>query len=99
MTDHVRREAVGASKILVIIPAYNEERFIGSVVLKVRQHAENVIVVDDGSTDGTAEIAEAAGAIVVRHAENKGKGVALNTGFQRARLLQPEVVVLYSMPR
>jgi len=94
MANQVRRETLGSSKILVIIPAYNEERFIGSVVLKVRQHADSVIVVDDGSTDGTSEVAEAAGAIVVKHAENMGKGVALNTGFQRARQLEPEVVVL-----
>lgn len=94
MTDPIQRETRVSSKTLVIIPAYNEERFIGSVVLKVRQHAEKVIVVDDGSTDGTAEIAQAAGAIVVKHATNKGKGVALNTGFQQARLLEPEVVVL-----
>jgi len=94
MTDQVLRTAAGSSKILAIIPAYNEERFIGSVVLKVRQHAHSVLVVDDGSTDGTAEIAEAAGAIVVRHAENKGKGAALNSGFRRARQLEPEVVVL-----
>src|SRR5262245_3312134 len=94
MTDSIQREAAGSSKVLVIIPAYNEERFIGSVVLKVRQHAENVIVVDDGSTDGTAEIAQAAGAVVVKHPVNKGKGAALNTGFQRARQLEPEVVVL-----
>ena len=94
MAEQVRQAVVGSSKILAIIPAYNEERFIGSVVLKVRQHAASVIVVDDGSTDGTAEIAESAGAIVVKHAENKGKGAALNTGFQRARQLKPEVLVL-----
>lgn len=94
MTDSIRREMADSSKVLVIIPAYNEERFIGSVVLKVRQHAESVIVVDDGSTDGTAEIAQAAGAVVVKHPTNKGKGAALNTGFQRARQLEPEVVVL-----
>src|SRR5689334_3666002 len=94
MADQVRRTVEDSPKILVIIPAYNEERFIGSVVLKVRQHAESVIVVDDGSTDGTAEIAEAAGAIVVKHSENRGKGAALNTGFQQARQLKPEVLVL-----
>jgi len=47
--------------LIVIIPAHNEDRFIGSVVLKARCHAADVVVVDDGSTDATAEIAQAAG--------------------------------------
>lgn len=80
-------------RIVAVIPAYNEERFIGSVVLKARRYVDAVIVVDDGSTDATAEIAEAAGAIVIRHAHNQGKGVALNTGFRRAREMTPEAVV------
>jgi glycosyltransferase involved in cell wall biosynthesis len=80
-------------KIVAIIPAYNEERFIGSVVLQVYKYADMVIVVDDGSDDMTAEIAKAAGAIVLRHAKNAGKGMALNTGFRKARELGPEVVV------
>jgi glycosyltransferase involved in cell wall biosynthesis len=78
---------------VVVIPAYNEERFIGSVVLKTRQIVNTVIVVDDGSRDSTAEIAEAAGAVVVRHEGNKGKGVALNTGFLKAKEYTPEVVI------
>lgn len=78
---------------VVVIPAYNEERFIGSVVLKTRQIVQTVIVVDDGSRDSTAEIAEAAGAVVVRHEGNKGKGVALNTGFLKAKEYTPEVVI------
>ena len=80
-------------RVVVIIPAFNEERFIGSVVLKTRQHADTVIVVDDGSHDSTALIAESAGAVVVRHIVNQGKGVALNTGFRRAREYDPDVVV------
>lgn len=82
-----------APNVVVIIPAFNEERFIGSVVLKARRHAQTVVVVDDGSHDATADIAETAGALVVRHTINQGKGVALNTGFQKARELMPDVVV------
>jgi glycosyltransferase involved in cell wall biosynthesis len=82
-----------APSIVVVIPAYNEERFIGSVVLKARQHATAVVVVDDGSTDATAEIAEAAGAVVVRHEGNRGKGAALNTAFRTAQALHADVVV------
>lgn len=81
------------SNAVVVIPAFNEERFIGSVVLKTRQIADVVIVVDDGSRDATAELAEAAGAIVIRHEGNKGKGVALNTGFLKAREYDPDVVI------
>ncbi len=80
-------------RVVVVIPAYNEERFIGSVVLKARQYVETVIVVDDGSSDATREIAAAAGAVVVAHDQNSGKGRALNTGFSKAREYDPEVVV------
>lgn len=87
-------ETSTATGIVIIIPAYNEERFIGSVVLKARRYADVVIVVDDGSTDATAEIATDAGAVVVQHHVNLGKGVALNTGFQKAcTLFVPQVVV------
>lgn len=68
-----------------MIPAYNEEKTIGSTVLGTRQKVLRVIVVDDGSTDKTAEIAKLAGAEVVVHPTNQGKGVALKTGFNAAR--------------
>jgi glycosyltransferase involved in cell wall biosynthesis len=80
-------------RVVAIIPAYNEERFIGSVVLQVQEFANQVIVVDDGSADATARVAEAAGADVVRHCHNQGKGVALSSGFRRARELAPDVVI------
>lgn len=79
--------------IVVVIPAYNEERFIGSVVLRTHKLVDKIIVVDDGSIDATAEIAQAAGAIVMQHARNRGKGTALNTGFEYARKLTPEMVI------
>ncbi|MCZ7355886.1 MAG: glycosyltransferase family 2 protein [Candidatus Methanoperedens sp.] len=68
-------------KITAILPAFNEEVSIGSMVLRSRQHADRVIVVDDGSTDNTAEVARLAGAEVIRHPKNLGKGWALRTGF------------------
>jgi glycosyltransferase involved in cell wall biosynthesis len=80
--------------VVAVIPAYNEERYIGSVVLKTRKQVDTVIVVDDGSTDLTAEIAEAAGAVVVRHEGKQGKGKALNTGFRRIRELDPAAIVM-----
>lgn len=70
--------------ITVILPAYNEEVSIGSIVLLTKNYADNVIVVDDGSSDRTAELARKAGAKVIVHESNKGKGGALKTGFAAA---------------
>jgi glycosyltransferase involved in cell wall biosynthesis len=81
------------TKIVAVIPAYNEERFIGSIVLKVRRYVDQVVVVDDGSHDATAELAAAAGALVIQHTQNQGKGVALNTGFRKAAEFEPTVVI------
>jgi glycosyltransferase involved in cell wall biosynthesis len=81
-------------RVLVIVPAYNEERFIGSVVLKIKQHPVDVLVIDDGSTDKTCQIARAAGAEAHCLPTNQGKGAALNTGFQLARQRQPDAVVV-----
>jgi glycosyltransferase involved in cell wall biosynthesis len=69
------------SAITALLPAYNEEVSIGSVVLRTRQYADRVVVIDDGSSDRTAEVALLAGAEVLRHEKNQGKGVALKTGF------------------
>jgi glycosyltransferase involved in cell wall biosynthesis len=80
-------------KVVAVIPAYNEERFIGSVVLKVRRYVDEVIVVDDGSSDDTYDVAACAGATVVAHACNQGKGQALNTGFRKAIEFDPVAVV------
>ncbi|HEX3798773.1 MAG TPA: glycosyltransferase family 2 protein [Verrucomicrobiae bacterium] len=68
-----------------VIPCFNEETQIARVVAAVRAHLPHVIVVDDGSTDATARAAAAAGARVVRHKENRGKGAALQTGWRTAR--------------
>ena len=67
--------------ITAIVPAYNEELSIGSVILSTSEFVDNIIVIDDGSSDRTAEIAEKAGAQVIKHPQNIGKGAALKTGF------------------
>jgi len=71
-------------KTLVLIPALNAERSIGAVVSDCKAVNEDVLVVDDGSADGTASIAREAGAQVVSHPVNRGKGAALKTGFAYA---------------
>jgi len=70
--------------VLAIIPCYNEEYTIGSIVLKTIRHVDKVLVVDDGSTDDTAKIAKEAGAIVISHKTNKGKSATIKTGFKYA---------------
>jgi glycosyltransferase involved in cell wall biosynthesis len=71
-------------KVCALVPAYNEEDNVGKVVCGSKEQLETVLVVDDGSSDDTAGRAESAGAIVVRHTENKGKGAALITGHRWA---------------
>lgn len=82
------------TKVVAGIPAYNEGRFIGSIVLSLRPLVDTVLVVDDGSRDNTAAIAEAAGAAVVSHPKNLGKGHALNSIFTKARELDPDALVV-----
>ena len=90
----VLRQAFPDSKILVAIPAFNEGPTIGSVVLKARQFASEVVVVDDGSSDDTAETAALAGAHVIQHARNLGKGLAIRSAWLYAREHAPEAFVL-----
>jgi glycosyltransferase involved in cell wall biosynthesis len=83
-----------AQPVVALIPAYNEERFIGSLILQVQPYVDVVVVVDDGSSDQTVAIADRAGATVIRHQINQGKAAATNTGFDYARSLRPSAVVM-----
>lgn len=67
--------------VCVIVPAYNECTTVGATVTELRAYFDHVVCVDDGSDDGTGEIARAAGATVLRHAVNQGQGAALQTAF------------------
>ncbi|HWP43536.1 MAG TPA: glycosyltransferase family 2 protein, partial [Blastocatellia bacterium] len=79
-----------SKSVSVVIPAYNEELMIGSVVNELQelfgQHdiGLEIIVVDDGSTDSTAQAARAAGARVIQHRSNRGYGASLKTGISAA---------------
>ncbi|WP_077087438.1 glycosyltransferase family 2 protein [Mycobacterium rhizamassiliense] len=71
--------------VWIVIPAFNEAAVIGEVVADVRAVFGNVVCVDDGSPDGTGEIARRAGAHLVRHPINLGQGAAIQTGVEYAR--------------
>ena len=81
--------------IFIIIPAYNEEKTISDVVESLCQKYENVIVVDDGSSDATGLRAREAGVLVLRHIVNRGQGAALQTGIDYALMHDAECVVTF----
>ena len=91
MTQKTQQTKVG---VLAGIAAYNEARYVGSIVLQAKQYVDQVIVVDDGSTDNTAKVAELAGAAVIRHAENRGKGAAIQSILAEAKKRNPDILVL-----
>ncbi len=86
--------AVSKKGIIVAIPAYNEEVAVGSIVLRSLKYAEKVIVIDDGSKDRTSEIAKLAGADVIVHEANMGKGKGIKEAFEYACKHNAEVLVL-----
>lgn len=88
------QETSGISYVVVGIPAYNEEHGIASTVLGAKEYVDEVIVVDDGSSDQTAERARQAGATVVQHQTNKGKGAAVKTLFEHVQDIGCEALVI-----
>lgn len=80
--------------IIAIIPAFNEELTIGSLVLLTNQKVTKTIVINDGSTDKTGQIAHLAGADVINIEKNQGKANAVMTGLLQARQMNPDVVVM-----
>ena len=80
-------------KTVAIIPAYNESTHIADVIRRMMPHVDQVVVVDDGSTDGTGDVAREAGAFVVTHKMTCGAGAATMTGIIAARLLHAQIVI------
>ena len=81
-------------KVIVGLPAYNEERAVAGVVLQAKQYADMVIVVNDGSVDNTARLARLAGAEVVEHDKNKGYGAAIQTILSEAGKRDADILVI-----
>jgi glycosyltransferase involved in cell wall biosynthesis len=83
----------GPLRVVVCIPAFNEETSIAIVILRAQEFADEILVCDDGSVDNTKKIAQKLGAEVIVHDRNLGKGAALNALFRRAKLLDSDVIV------
>ncbi|MGA7617083.1 MAG: glycosyltransferase family 2 protein [Thermoanaerobaculia bacterium] len=81
-SDHLAALLSGETKVFVVVPAFNETNAIDAVVTALKHFPVTVVVVDDGSSDGTGATASVAGAVVVRHAINRGQGAALQTGIE-----------------
>ena len=78
---------------LACIPAYNEEKVIADIIRRCRSHVDQVVICDDGSDDDTSKVSTDAGAIVLRHKRNQGKGGAMKTLFNYAKKINADLVV------
>ena len=77
------------------IPAYNEEKNIASIIMKLKKISDKIIVCNDGSTDLTEDIASKLGAIMINHEKNRGYGSAIISLFQKAKELGSEILVTF----
>ena len=82
-------------KIVIGIPAFNEEKNIASILIKLKKMTQDIIVCDDGSTDLTGNIAEELGAIVIRHKKNLGYGGAIGSIFLKAQEIKADILVTF----
>lgn len=82
-------------KVIIGIPAFNEEKNIGPIIAKLKEKYEEIIVCDDGSSDTTSTIASSMGAHVVKHEKNMGYGSAIKTIFNEAKNVEGDVLVTF----
>ncbi|MFC1985392.1 glycosyltransferase family 2 protein [Chloroflexota bacterium] len=81
-------------RIVAAIPCFNNGQSIGEIVSKAKKHVDQVIIIDDGSSDGTSKLAEEAGASVTRHTCNRGYGLAIKSCFESAKAIGADVLVI-----
>jgi len=81
--------------MMIGIPAFNEEKNIAAILVKLKKISQEIIVCDDGSNDLTAKIAEGLGAIVIRHERNLGYGTAIRTIFLKAQEMKADVLITF----
>jgi len=81
--------------ITIGIPAYNEEKNIASIIVKLKKIAQKIIVCNDGSTDLTGEIAQKLGAVVINHPKNLGYGSGIRSIFQKAKEIDSDILVTF----
>ena len=81
--------------ITIGLPAYNEEKNIASIIVKLKKVAQKIIVCNDGSTDLTGEIAEKLGVVVINHPKNLGYGSGIRSIFQKAKEIDTDILVTF----
>src|ERR1051325_5990409 len=94
MTDGAVTSTMDRSTVTAVIPGLNESKHIGDVVRRARAKLDHVLVIDDGSIDATGAEARIAGAEVITHPQNRGKGEAIKTGLRHCLDLQMTWVLI-----
>ena len=92
---YLTRKKPFTSLIVIGIPAYNEEKTIASIILKLQKVADKIIICNDGSSDLTGEIAEKLGAIVINHSKNLGYGAGIRSIFLKSKELDVDILVTF----
>jgi glycosyltransferase involved in cell wall biosynthesis len=82
-------------RVFVVVPAYNEARAMPAVLSELEPHCENIVIVDDGSSDGTSRAAQGFGATILRHVINRGQGAALQTGIEYSLAQGANVIITF----
>jgi glycosyltransferase involved in cell wall biosynthesis len=82
-------------KIVIGIPAFNEEKNIAGILIKLKKFSQHIVVCDDGSNDLTAKISEELGAIVIKHEKNLGYGAAIKSIFLKSQEINADVLITF----